>query len=130
MLHITIQYFGGRGGKGSGGSRANRIKNSSGAPERAVEILREGMEKVQTYGIGKVVINSSSEKSLMGTKNATSVVDKKFENQLTGLALENGYIVSFTTVNSKGTASQKLKYGSNTYVTKTKERVANFYKQP
>lgn len=121
--------MGGRGSGGSSGPRTNRIKNSFGAPERAVEFLREGMEKVQTYGIGKVTINSSSEESLMGTKNAPSVVDKKFEKQLTDLAVENGYVVSFNTVSSKSTRSQELKYGSNTYVKKVKDRVANFYRK-
>ena len=125
----------GRGSSGSsgargGGSSASQIKNSSGAPERAVEFLREGMEKVQTYGIGKVIINNSSEESLMGTKNAPSVVDKKFEKQLSDLAMENGYGVSFNTVSSKSTRRQDLKYGSNTYVNKRKDRVANFYKLP
>lgn len=134
MLNIGIQFFGGRGsgggkraGSGGGGSA---IKNTVGAPERAVDALKEGMEKAKTYGVGKVTINSSSVESKLGTKSAGSVTDRAFENKLFDLANENGYMVSFQTVSKSSSESQTTKNGAvNRFVTKQKERVANFYKR-
>lgn len=126
--------MGGRGNGGSGGSRgAGRggIKNISGVSEKAIELFKEGVSGVATYGVGKVVINSNSETSNFGTKSAGSVVDRALEKELTNLATENGYAVSFQTVNSSTTRSQRTKTDAlNRYVTKKKDRVANFYKLP
>ena len=120
------------GGRGSAGkSGGGGIKNNSGASEKAVELFKEGMSGAATYGVGKVIINSSSETSNFGTKSAGTVSNRALEKELTNLATENGYAVSFQTVNSSTTHSQRTKTNAlNQYVTKKKDRVANFYKLP
>lgn len=74
-------------GKGGGGGAG--IKNTTGASERAVNLLREAIPEVARYSASQVTIAES----YRGGK----VADRTFEKELTALAYENGYNIEFRT---------------------------------
>lgn len=136
MIQIGLQFFGGRGSKGSGGGRGGRagggpsIKNSSGASERAVEIMGRAMQDVKTYGMAQIEINSSTSFAInRAAGGAGKVVDKAFERELQTLANENGYSVNFrSTTKASAGIVQALRYGTQQKNTRTNRRIAYFYK--
>lgn len=75
----------GKGGSSGGAS----IKNTTGASERAVSLLREAVPEVARYGSSQVTIAESDK----GGK----VSDRAFEKEFSALANENGYNIEFRT---------------------------------
>lgn len=73
-------------GKGGGGGA---IKNTTGASERAVGLLRDAIPEVNRYGSSQVTIAESNK----GGK----VSDRAFEKEFSALANENGYHIEFRT---------------------------------
>lgn len=74
---------------GKGGSGGAGIKNTTGASERAVNLLREAVPDVARYGSSQVTIAESNK----GGK----VSDRAFEKEFSALANENGYHIEFRT---------------------------------
>lgn len=74
---------------GKGGSGGAGIKNTTGASERAVGLLRDAIPEVNRYGSSQVTIAESNK----GGK----VSDRAFEKEFTALANENGYSIEFRT---------------------------------
>ena len=75
---------------GKGGSSGGAgIKNTTGASERAVSLLREAVPEVARYGSSQVTIAESDK----GGK----VSDRAFEKEFSVLANENGYSIEFRT---------------------------------
>lgn len=75
-------------GKGGGGAGVG-IKNTTGASERAVGLLRDAIPEVARYGSSQVTIAESDK----GGK----VSDRTFEKEFSALANENGYSIEFRT---------------------------------
>jgi len=73
-------------GKGGGGAG---IKNTTGASERAVGLLRDAIPEVNRYGSSQVTIAESD--------RGGKVSDRAFEREFTALANENGYSIEFRT---------------------------------
>ena len=76
-------------GKGGGGAAGVGIKNTTGASERAVGLLRDAIPEVARYGSSQVTIAESDK----GGK----VSDRTFEKEFSALANENGYSIEFRT---------------------------------
>ena len=79
----------GKGGSSSGKATGVSIKNTTGASERAVNLLREAVPEVARYGSSQVTIAESDK----GGK----VSDRAFEKEFSALANENGYNIEFRT---------------------------------
>lgn len=115
------------GGRSSTGNRG--LQNPYKASEKAVDLMNQAIQSLQTFGIGIVTINETSDRSLTKPK-AENPSDKDFESELKNLAEANGFIINFRTETktTKGVV-RELKYGTSQTTTQTKKRVMTIFRR-
>lgn len=120
------------GGRGSGSNMASSgsgLKNSVGASPKAVSIMEQAVQDIGVYGSAHIPINTTTAQGYAPKADNPKQAD--LESQITHLAEENGYTVSFDTKTSThANAVQYYKYGSSSgQKTQTKQRIAHIWRK-